>query len=66
MSTLDCDICDVIFIFIIRVQMAYCQQMLGNTAEAMKIYNSVLKNKPSDGAVSAVAANNTVTINQVM
>ena len=40
--------------------------MLGNTAEAMKIYNSVLKNKPSDGAVSAVAANNTVTINQVM
>ena len=46
--------------------MAYCQQMSGNTAEAIKIYNSVLKNKPSDGAVSAVAANNTVTINQVM
>lgn len=48
-----------------RVQIAYCQQMLGNNAEAMKTYNTVFKNKPSDGAVTAVAANNTVTLNQV-
>lgn len=45
--------------------MAYCTQMLGDTNEALKVYNSVLKNKPTDASVAAVAASNIVTINQV-
>ncbi|XP_067929456.1 signal recognition particle subunit SRP72-like [Watersipora subatra] len=49
---------------IIRVQMAYCAQMLGNTTEAMKIYNALFKKKPSDMSVTAVAANNVVSINE--
>lgn len=49
---------------IIRVQMAYCLQKLGKSEEAMRIYNTVLKNKPSDTTVVAVASNNIVTLNK--
>ena len=45
--------------------MAYCAQMLNKTTEALKVYNLVLKSRPSDLSVTAVAANNAVTINKV-
>lgn len=49
---------------IIRVQVAYCMQMQGNTKEAAAIYAEVLKNKPKDPALIAVASNNSVVINK--
>ncbi|KAF8770151.1 Signal recognition particle subunit SRP72 like protein [Argiope bruennichi] len=49
---------------IIRVQHAYALQMLQKNDRALKLYNLVLKNKPSDVAVVAVASNNVVTINK--
>lgn len=48
---------------IIKVQLAYCLQVLNKNDEALKIYNSVLKNKPSDLGAIAVASNNIVTLN---
>jgi signal recognition particle subunit SRP72 len=47
---------------IVLVQMGYCLQMMGREAEAMELYNSVLKSKPSDAAALAVASNNFVSI----
>lgn len=49
---------------VIRVQLGYVYQLLRKNDRAMKIYNQVLKNKPSDVAVAAVASNNVVTLNK--
>ncbi|TMW47689.1 hypothetical protein DOY81_007237 [Sarcophaga bullata] len=49
---------------IIRVQVAYCMQMQGKTKEAATIYAEVLKNKPKDPALIAVASNNSVVVNK--
>jgi len=48
-----------------RVQLAYCSQKLGQVQDALQCYNTVLKNKPSDASVAAVAANNAVVLNKV-
>eukprot|EP01116_Phalansterium_solitarium_P012259 TRINITY_DN28393_c0_g1_i1.p1 TRINITY_DN28393_c0_g1~~TRINITY_DN28393_c0_g1_i1.p1 ORF type:complete len:671 (-),score=327.00 TRINITY_DN28393_c0_g1_i1:85-2097(-) len=47
---------------IIQTQLAYVHQVRGNTDEALRLYNAVLKNKPSDESVTAVASNNVVAI----
>mmetsp|Transcript_22936 Transcript_22936/g.39296 ORF Transcript_22936/g.39296 Transcript_22936/m.39296 type:complete len:654 (+) Transcript_22936:53-2014(+) len=47
---------------VLLVQSGYVAQMLGNADDAMQLYNSVLKNKPSDAAVAAVASNNIVSL----
>ncbi|CAH2107685.1 unnamed protein product [Euphydryas editha] len=49
---------------IIRVQQAYCQQQMGKEKEAATIYHNVLKDKPSDQALIAIASNNLVVINR--
>ncbi|CAH2991994.1 unnamed protein product [Chilo suppressalis] len=49
---------------IIRVQQAYCLQMMGKEKEAAAIYQNVLKDKPSDQALVAIASNNLVVINR--
>lgn len=48
----------------LRVQQAYCQQQMGKEKEAANIYHNVLKDKPSDQALIAVASNNLVVINR--
>ncbi|XP_049865710.1 signal recognition particle subunit SRP72 [Pectinophora gossypiella] len=49
---------------IIRVQQAYCLQQMGKEKEAASIYQNVLKDKPSDQALVAIASNNLVVINR--
>jgi signal recognition particle subunit SRP72 len=49
---------------VIRVQLGYVLQKMGKKDEGMKLYNQVLKQKPSDMAVSAVASNNIVSLNK--
>ncbi|XP_067657986.1 signal recognition particle subunit SRP72-like [Haliotis asinina] len=49
---------------IIRVQLAYVLQQLHRNTEANKLYNQVLRNKPSDIGLVAVASNNMVTLNK--
>ena len=50
---------------IIRVQVGFAMQMQGGRdREAQAIYNSVLKNKPSDIGLVAVASNNMVAMNK--
>ena len=49
---------------VIRIQHGYVLQLLGKSDRALKMYNQVLKNKPSDLAIAAVACNNIVTINK--
>lgn len=44
--------------------MAYCLQKLGQEKEAQNMYNSILKQKPKDIAVIAVASNNSIVINR--
>jgi signal recognition particle subunit SRP72 len=39
-------------------------QQLGKEKEAQTIYNAVLKTKPSDIGLVAVASNNLITINR--
>lgn len=51
-------------IFILKVQMAYCIQMQGKEKESQNIYNSILKQKPQDIGLVAVASNNVVVINR--
>jgi signal recognition particle subunit SRP72 len=51
-------------IAIMKVQQAYCMQELGREKEAQAIYNSILKQKPSDGGLVAVASSNSVAINK--
>jgi len=49
---------------IIRVQLGYVLQKLGREKEAQNIYNAVLKAKPQDIGLVAVASNNLLTINR--
>ncbi|KAJ8317050.1 hypothetical protein KUTeg_004954 [Tegillarca granosa] len=49
---------------IIRVQLAYVLQKQGKNEESLQMYNQVLKNKPSDAGLTAVASNNIVTLNK--
>jgi signal recognition particle subunit SRP72 len=50
---------------IIRVQIGFAIQMQGSRdREAQTIYNSVLKSKPADIGLVAVASNNLVTLNK--
>lgn len=49
---------------IIRVQLGYTFQKLGREKEAQAIYNQVLRNKPSDIGLVAVASNNLLTLNK--
>lgn len=47
-----------------RVQQAFCLQQMGKEKEAAGIYQNVLKDKPSDQALVAIASNNLVVINR--
>ncbi|XP_041368562.1 signal recognition particle subunit SRP72-like [Gigantopelta aegis] len=49
---------------IIRTQLGFVLQQLKRNEEASKLYNQVLKNKPSDIGTVAVASNNIVTLNK--
>lgn len=49
--------------FILRVQLGYTTQLQGRTAESQQIYQRVLKQKPGDVALLAIAANNSAVIN---
>merc|ERR1740128_794114 len=49
---------------IIRVQLGFVLQKQGRDKEAQTIYNQVLKNKPSDIGLVAVASNNLLTIDK--
>ncbi|PNF21717.1 Signal recognition particle subunit SRP72 [Cryptotermes secundus] len=49
---------------IIKVQLAYCLQMLGREKEAQSIYTAALKQKPNDAGLVAIASNNMVVINK--
>lgn len=49
---------------IIRVQLGYSLQMQGREKEAGAIYNQVLKTKPTDVGLVAVASNNLLTLNK--
>ena len=48
-----------------RVQLAYVLQMLGRYEEAISIYHQVVRSRPADVALLAVASNNIITINKV-
>lgn len=48
---------------LIRVQLGYVSQLQGRTSESQQVYQMVLKQKPSDVALSAIAANNSAVIN---
>lgn len=43
--------------------MGYATQLQGRTSESQQIYQKVLKQKPSDVALLAIAANNSAVIN---
>ena len=49
---------------IIMVQLGYVLQQQGNDKKAQTIYNQVLRNKPSDIGLTAVASNNMIAINK--
>jgi signal recognition particle subunit SRP72 len=49
---------------IIRVQLGYVLHKMGKIDPALKLYNQVLKLKPSDIGLAAVACNNVVCINK--
>lgn len=49
---------------VLRVQLGYTCQIQGKDDEAMKLYNQVLKSRPNDIAISAVASNNVVSLNK--
>ena len=46
-----------------RVQLGYATQLQGQTSESQQLYQKVLKQKPSDAALLAIAANNSAVIN---
>ena len=48
-----------------RVQLGYATQLQGRLSESQALYQTVLKQKPSDIAVQAIAANNSAVINGV-
>ena len=45
------------------MQLGYATQLQGLTSESQQLYQKVLKQKPSDAAVLAIAANNSAVIN---
>ncbi|XP_040564730.1 signal recognition particle subunit SRP72 [Lepeophtheirus salmonis] len=49
---------------IINVQMGFALQLQGKVKEAQVLYNQVLKTKPSDIGLVAVASNNLITLNK--
>ncbi|CAE1265059.1 SRP72 [Acanthosepion pharaonis] len=49
---------------LLKTQLAYALQVQGRPEEALQFYNQVLKTKPSDVGVIAVASNNIVTLNK--
>jgi len=49
---------------IIWVQMGYALQKLGQNEAALRLYNQVIKQRPLDLALAAVASNNIITINK--
>lgn len=49
---------------IIRVQLGFALQMQGKEREAQTLYNNVLKSKPTDIGLIAVASNNLLTLNK--
>ncbi|XP_022250049.1 signal recognition particle subunit SRP72-like [Limulus polyphemus] len=49
---------------IIVTQMSYCLQQQGKSEQALKQYNCILKQRPTDMSVAAVASNNIVTLNK--
>nr|XP_018915440.1 PREDICTED: signal recognition particle subunit SRP72 [Bemisia tabaci] len=51
-------------ISIIRVQLGFVTQTLGREKESLEIYNSILKEKPDDPALVAIACNNVVVLNR--
>jgi len=46
------------------IQSGYCRQKLGRDKEAMALYSKVLKNKPPEADLVAVASNNILCINR--
>ena len=50
---------------IVQVQLAYVLQKQGKEKEAQNIYNSVLKSRPDDIGLVAVASNNLLAINRL-
>ena len=49
---------------LVRVQTGLARQALSQDKEAMLIYKGVLKSRPDDAGVAAVAANNIVVLNK--
>jgi len=49
---------------VIQVQLGFALQMQGRDKEAQALYNQVLKSKPDDVSVVAVASNNLLTLNK--
>ncbi|CAH3122603.1 unnamed protein product [Pocillopora meandrina] len=49
---------------VVRTQLAYTYQLQGKNDDAQKLYNQVLKSKPDDLALAAVASNNIITLNR--
>ncbi|XP_077992578.1 signal recognition particle subunit SRP72-like [Glandiceps talaboti] len=49
---------------VIKVQLAYVLQQQGKSDAALKLYNHVVKSRPSDIGLLGVACNNIVTINK--
>lgn len=49
---------------IIRVQLGFAAQMAGREKEAQAAYNQVLRTKPTDIGLVAVASNNLLTLNR--
>ena len=47
----------------VHIQLAYTLQMLGRNEEAMSLYSSVLKQKPSSALQTLTAANNVIVLN---
>lgn len=54
----------IFILFFCRIQMSYCLQKLGREKDAMALYAKVLKNKPPENDLVAVASNNILCINK--
>ncbi len=49
---------------VIRAQLAFCLQKLGQTESAVKVYTNVLKTRKADVGVNACISNNLVCVNK--
>nr|CAB3266574.1 signal recognition particle subunit SRP72-like [Phallusia mammillata] len=49
---------------VIKVQLAYAMQLQGKLDEALVIYNQVIRSRPTDLGLVAVASNNIISINK--